>query len=99
MRLNPRDIAAIKRRTADIVGLDARVRLFGSRVNDQARGGDVDLLVELDRPLEDWVRIAIQLEAALIGDFAGREVDVVIAAPNISEKPIHAVARQTGVLL
>lgn len=99
MRPDPRDIAAIKRHTAEVFGSDARMRLFGSRVDDQARGGHADLLTELDEPPDDGLRMAIRLEAALILDFEGRSVDVVVAAPNLAEKPIHAIARQTGVLV
>jgi hypothetical protein len=29
----------------------------------------------------------------------GRRVDVLIGAPNVSEQPIHKIARQTGVAL
>lgn len=98
MRLDPRDIAAIKRRTAEVFGRDARVRLFGSRVDDQARGGNADLLMEPDQPPDDGWRMAIRLEAALIRGVEGCSVDVV-AAPKLAEKPIHAIARQTGVLV
>lgn len=52
MRLDSQHIAAIKRLAVEQFGAGARVRLFGSRVDDAARGGDVDLLVELDTPVD-----------------------------------------------
>ena len=53
MRLSPTHRAAILRIVSDMCGPDARVRLFGSRVDDTKRGGDVDLLVELAAEPDD----------------------------------------------
>ena len=47
MRLTPEEIAAIKATAAEAFGVDAVVRLFGSRVDDALEGGDVDLHVEV----------------------------------------------------
>ena len=41
MRLDPQHITAIKRLAAEQFGAGAQVRLFGSRVDDAARGGRV----------------------------------------------------------
>ncbi len=34
-----------------IFGLQAEVLLFGSRVDDSKRGGDIDLLIELEQAI------------------------------------------------
>jgi predicted nucleotidyltransferase len=99
MRLDPAAIATIKREVADTLGADARVRLFGSRLDDTRKGGDVDLLVELDRPIDRAVLTASTLEARLILALGGRKVDVVLAPPNLAEQSGHRVARAEGVLL
>ena len=48
MRLTPEQVTSIKEATLDLAGVGARVWLFGSRTDDQSKGGDVDLLVEVD---------------------------------------------------
>ena len=49
MRLNDQQRAAIRATVAETFGTDARVWLFGSRVDDAKRGGDIDLLIETDQ--------------------------------------------------
>jgi len=50
MRLNPAQIDTIKSTTQAVLGEGALVTLFGSRVDDQAKAGDVDLYVETAQP-------------------------------------------------
>jgi len=47
MRLSEQHRQAILRVVGETCGPRARGRLFGSRLDDALRGGDVDLLVEL----------------------------------------------------
>ena len=47
MRLSQQTQQLIKATTQEIFGVDAQVKVFGSRINNDARGGDIDLLVEL----------------------------------------------------
>jgi predicted nucleotidyltransferase len=99
MRVTLEQIAAIRHNTALLAGGDARVWLFGSRVHDEARGGDVDLLVELDAPVAEPAQLAAQLAAKVSRAMYGRKVDVLIKAPNLKLLPIHTVALAEGVRL
>lgn len=47
MRLTTHERGAIADAARDTLARGRRICLFGSRVDDQARGGDIDLLVEL----------------------------------------------------
>ncbi len=99
MRLTAEQIQAIRSGVVDVAGRDARVWLFGSRVHDQARGGDVDLPLELDVPVSEPAQLAARLSARVSRAMYGRKVDVVVKAPNLMHLPIHSVALQEGVRL
>ena len=47
MRLTPAQIDTIKSTAQDVLGQGVQVTLFGSRVHDDQKGGDVDLMVEV----------------------------------------------------
>lgn len=96
VRLGAEQAEAIRRTVREIAGEKARVRLFGSRLDDAARGGDVDLLVELPEPVAEPVALAVRLEARLSRLLGGRKVDVVLDAPNLPDAPIREIARRTG---
>lgn len=84
------------RRASDLIaeqfGAEARVWLFGSRADDKQRGGDVDLYVE--SPAADMLR-RLRCRAALT-DLFDLKVDLVVGC---GDKPIHRIAKTTGVRL
>lgn len=73
--------------------------MFGSRVHDDARGGDVDLMLELDDPVDEPAQLAARMAARVSRNMHGRQVDVLIKAPNLAHLPIHTIALSEGVLL
>ncbi len=99
MRLSQEQRKAIRGVVREIAGDDAMVLLFGSRVDDRQRGGDVDLLVQLPHDVDDAAWLAAQLAAGISRIMDGRKVDVLISAPNLAVFPIHEQARKTGVVL
>lgn len=91
------DIAAIIRDTAaELFG--APVRLFGSRLDDTARGGDIDLYVETDLATEEAEKRRLRMLARLARRLGDRKIDLVVKTPD-GELPIHAIARREGVVL
>lgn len=99
MRLTPQQLKTIKQATADIFGPDAHVWLFGSRVDNKRRGGDVDLLVETGKAVENPTLLAATLAARVSRSMHGRHVDVVVQAPGFQEQAIHRTARSEGIKL
>ena len=68
-------------------------------MRDDARGGDVDLLLELDADVAEPTQLAANLAARVSRSMDGRRVDVLIKAPNLMHLPIHTVALAEGVRL
>ncbi len=99
MRLSLDHVAHIREVVRQEAGPAARVRLFGSRLDDTRRGGDVDLLVELDSPVGDPALLAARISARLTRALQGREVDVALSAPNLARGALHVVAEREGQLL
>lgn len=99
MRLSHAQIAAIRHTTTEVFGERANVWLFGSRVDDSKRGGDIDLLISpghlLASPtLPDKISFLGKLER-LLGE---RKIDVIIEEPD-DPRPIVRIAHETGVRL
>ena len=99
MRLTPAQIAAIRRTTAEVFGEQTSVWLFGSRVDDSKRGGDIDLMIRpspflVSPALPHKIRFLGKLER-LLGE---RKIDVIIEEPD-DPRPIVRIAHETGVQL
>ena len=73
-----------------------KVYLFGSRVDDSRRGGDIDLYFETQRPLtlRDELRARYQLELA-----CDVRVDLLVKQAITPSEPIHTIATTQGVML
>ena len=99
MRLTPEAIAIIVETVKTRLGDEAQVRLFGSRLDDSAKGGDIDLHVSVTEPLTDWVWESAQLAAKLERLLDGRKVDVRLIDASQEAQPIDRIAMQEGVLL
>lgn len=99
MRLTESQIEAIRQLARQVVGQSARVRVFGSRLNDAAHGGDLDLMLELPEAVENPALIAARMSALVSRVMHGRKVDVLLSAPNLMRLPIHDIAYTEGRLL
>lgn len=99
MRLAHEQIEAIRQSTAEVYGSDASVWLFGSRVDDNKRGGDIDLLIVPGRYDEDNVLLRkLRFLSRLERQLGERKIDVIVEIPG-DPRPIVEIAHQTGVRL
>jgi predicted nucleotidyltransferase len=99
MRLTQDQQAAIRSASAEMLGAEVGVWLFGSRVDDNKRGGDIDILLDIQKPVENPALLAAQFSAKLTRLMKGRKVDVLLFAPNLMHLPIHDIAFKEGIKL
>jgi predicted nucleotidyltransferase len=99
MRLTPPQVQAIKQIVSTHCGEKARIWLFGSRVDDTARGGDIDLFVEVDQKLPDRGRKQSRIVTDLWKAIGEQKIDLILADPTTRPQPIHDIARNTGIPL
>ena len=100
MRLSLAQRETIRTVAAQVAGPLATMRLFGSRLSAEARGGDIDLLVDGPGPASSAFDLSLRLGARLERALGGRKVDVIVAPlGQASDEPIVRVARAQGVLL
>jgi len=99
MRLTKHAITKICEAAKHHFGSQAKVWLFGSRVDDNKRGGDIDLYVEVDTPISDRVLKTCRMEAEIQIALGEQKIDIVVFSPGQKQLQIHEIAKQTGVLL
>ena len=74
MRLTKQQTDTIVQTATRLAGTEAAVYLFGSRLNDEAKGGDIDLLIESDPKLSLLQRAQLKME---IESQLGLPVDII----------------------
>jgi hypothetical protein len=99
MRLTEDQVQTIRQLAQQVGGGQSRVRVFGSRLDDAAHGGDVDLMLELPGSVDNPALMAAQLSSLVSRAMHGRKVDVLLSAPNLMRLPIHDIAFKEGKLL
>lgn len=96
MRLSQHAQGVIRRTVKEIFGDQASVSLFGSRLDDAARGGDIDLLVQSPVLVKDARRKTLTLVARLQIRLGDQPIDVIYLGPDSTPQPVHEEALRTG---
>ena len=96
MRLSAQDIDTIKSVILAHIE-DVKIYLFGSRVDDTKKGGDIDIFVESSQNVtfRDEIKILAKLE--LCGIY--RKVDLVVKTPFKAHQSIYETISKTKVVL
>jgi len=99
MRLSLEQQQIIRKTAKEIFGEEVTVSLFGSRTNDDLKGGDIDLLVQSENLIGARQQKSLQFVARLQIRLGDQPIDVIIVDPGVRQQAIHNEAIRTGVKL
>jgi len=97
MRLSQENIILIKNSVKEIFDENSKVFLFGSRTDDQKKGGDIDLYIETQIK-NDLLQKKLKLINTLHKILGEQKIDIVINNFT-SNKYIYEVAKHEGIQL
>ena len=97
MRLNIEIKNQIIKYATQSFGMDIKLYLFGSRVHDDNKGGDIDLYLESSEEID--IKQQIKFLNNIYKYVTERKIDLIIKTPSKKDKPIFHTARQEGILL
>lgn len=99
MRLTPQQVNTIKTLVSEIFGADVRVHLFGSRLDDSKRGGDIDLLIQSNTVIDQKLHKASLLTARLQLKLGDQKFDIVVKDAQTADSGFYREASRTATLL
>lgn len=95
MRLSQSAIKTIKQKAIEFFGDNTRVYIFGSRVDDNKRGGDIDIFIKTSS-VPDLLETKIAYIQALEKELGEQKIDVVIDDGKY-QKAIYEIAEKEGI--
>jgi len=94
MRLSNKEIKVLKDKLISLVD-DAKLYLFGSRVDDTKRGGDIDLLIVSKKITKRDLRL---LRVEFFKEFGEQKLDIIIDNGEF-KKPFNRLIFKKAILL
>jgi uncharacterized protein len=94
MRLDSSQAAKIIEIVSNHAGSDSRVSVYGSRLDDTARGGDIDLFIETEAPMPRWEQARM---LAALEDELGLPVDILVKCIYDPDTPFESMAKVRAV--
>jgi len=92
MRISPEEANFLKKEISDLLP-DALIYLFGSRVDDGKKGGDIDIMVLSGRRL-NWKEKS-RLRWRYYGKYGEQKMDIVTFS-FVDENPFKRLIMETG---
>jgi predicted nucleotidyltransferase len=99
MRISEYEIESIKSLAHRHFGKDVQVFLFGSRAEDQKRGGDIDLFISNPNSAQLKIKAKVNFIADLIFQIGEQKIDVVLDNPAAKNSVFFKTIYQTGIRL
>ena len=96
MRLNNKEIAAIKEVTRGVFGDNATISLFGSRTDNNKKGGDIDLFIQCNCQIsrEEQYQLKIKFLVQLKKIIGDQKIDVLINGGQLSKSILGKVQKE-----
>jgi len=101
MRLTEFQTFQIQKETLRFFGSQSHAWLFGSRVDDDKRGGDIDLYIEpeIQNP-EELVDAKLKFLVKMHRVLGDQKIDLVLhRAQSKRDLPVYRIAKETGARL
>lgn len=99
MRISEFERKAILRIINEVIPHSKTIRLFGSRVDDSLKGGDIDLFVDL-KGLDPTIEMKIRILSLLQMELGEQKIDLILSTdPENDTRPIVGEALKKGVIL
>jgi len=97
MRIKKEDVEKIKNAAIECFAKDAEVYLFGSRIENNKRGGDIDIYIET-AVTDNILKRKLKMLGMLQSNLGEQKIDIVVNN-FISDIYIYKVARNEGIRL
>jgi predicted nucleotidyltransferase len=97
MRISVQEQKAIRETADEVFGKYVKVILFGSRVHDTEKGGDIDLLIESTESAAMILKRKLPFLVTLKQRIGDRKIDVLVQGKDSLEKAIYKVAHRKSV--
>ncbi len=96
MRLSNKEIAAIKEVTRRVFGDNSMISLFGSRTDDNKKGGDIDLFIQCKSQIsrEELYQLKIKFLVQLKKIIGDQKIDVPINGGQLSNSILETVQKE-----
>ena len=99
MRLSKEYRSVIKETLTKHFGEGSKFYLFGSRVDDSKRGGDIDLYIETDLSIKKAWDAESKSRVEIIRRLEDQKIDFVVHINGTEFSGIEEIAKETGVEL
>jgi len=97
IRLTDDEIEAIKSLTKEIFGDNSKVWIFGSRVDTNLKGGDIDIYIEAEN-LDDLFEKKLDFLVKLKDKIGDQKIDLIVKSLD-SQDPISLKIKEKAIQL
>ncbi len=98
MRLTKEQINHLILATHKFFGESAQIWLFGSRADDNKKGGDIDLYIETDKN-QELIAAKLEMLGFIWFVFGDQKIDLLIPSRTQAPSPMHTIAKSSGIEL